>query len=181
MSARKKKPSISVPNTQAEAERLLFQIGAAQRAVTVIQARMNDALSAARAEFESEALPLNAAIEADFSALQAWAEAHRTELLDGKTKTVRLATGELSWRKTPPSVRLTKPEEVLKRLKDLGLSRFVRTKEEIDKEAMLGEPDAVKHVKGVTIAQKEEFVAQPFEETIERAEASATSEVRHGA
>ena len=52
-------------------------------------------------------------------------------------------------------------------LKSFGLERFLRTKEEIDKTAILAEPDAVEHIKGISITQREEFVIVPFETKLE--------------
>ncbi|KKT96721.1 MAG: Mu-like protein prophage FluMu host-nuclease inhibitor protein gam, partial [Parcubacteria group bacterium GW2011_GWA2_45_15] len=58
-------------------------------------------------------------------------------------------------------------ESILESLKSLKLKRFIRTKEEIDKEAMLKEPETAKTVKGVSISQHEEFVAKPTELQVE--------------
>ncbi|PIS34681.1 MAG: hypothetical protein COT37_01425, partial [Parcubacteria group bacterium CG08_land_8_20_14_0_20_43_9] len=58
-------------------------------------------------------------------------------------------------------------ESILESLKALKLKRFIRTKEEVDKEAMLKEPETAKTVKGVSISQHEEFVAKPAELEVE--------------
>ena len=47
------------------------------------------------------------------------------------------------------------------------LKRFIRTKEEINKEAILDEPEVVASVKGISITQKEDFVIVPFETELE--------------
>ena len=39
----------------------------------------------------------------------------------------------------------------------------------MDKEAILAEPDAVEHIKGITVSQKEEFVIVPFEAELQQA------------
>lgn len=156
--------------TRQDAETLLAEIGSAQRRVTEIEAAMNDRLSAIKAEFEQQAAPFNDAITAKFASLQVWAEANREELLTGRSKTVRLATGELNWRRTPPSVRIQGAEVVMENLKKLGLGDLIRTKEEINKDAILNEPERVDGIKGISISQREEFVAKPFESQIERAE-----------
>lgn len=169
-STRIKTDAIPAPSTQAEAEQLLAEIGERQREVARIEAAMNDELSAIKASYEKNAQPLNAEIEAKFSALHVWAEAHREDLLKGKSKTARLATGELLWRITPPSVRIAGGDVVLERLKQLGMHDLIRTKEEVNKEAVLADPERVEGVKGITITQREEFVAKPFESQIERAE-----------
>jgi phage host-nuclease inhibitor protein Gam len=164
--------AVAAPAAQSreDAESLLAEIGHAQRRVTEIEAVMNDRLSAIKAEFEQQAAPFNDAIKAKFASLQVWAEANRDELLTGRSKTARLTTGELSWRTTPPSVRIAGAEVVMENLKRLGLGDLIRTKEEINKEAILAEPERVEGVKGITISQREEFVAKPFESQIERAE-----------
>ncbi|MFH2013564.1 MAG: host-nuclease inhibitor Gam family protein, partial [Patescibacteria group bacterium] len=46
-------------------------------------------------------------------------------------------------------------------LKDLGLSKFIRTKEEVNKQAILESPEEVKDIKGLSISQIEEFVVKP--------------------
>ena len=55
-------------------------------------------------------------------------------------------------------------------LRRLGLKRFIREKEEVNKEAILNEPEAVAHVAGISISQGEDFIVTPFE--TELAEAS---------
>lgn len=169
-STRIKTDSIAAPASQAEAEKLLAEIGGLQREVMRVEHAMNDELAAIKDRHEKLAQPLNAEIDAKFSALHIWAEANRQELLKGKSKTAKLATGELLWRTTPPSVRISGGEVVLERLKQLGMNDLIRTKEEINKEAVLADPARVEGVKGITITQREEFVAKPFESQIERAE-----------
>lgn len=165
-----KTTAIQAPTSQTEAEQLLAEIGTLQRQVTVIETKMNEQLAAIKDRFEKQANPLNDVITTKFQALHAWAEAHKLDLLKGKSKTAKLSSGELSWRTSPPSVRVTGVQTVIKNLKSLGLGDLVRTKEEVNKEAVLNDPERIDGVKGITISQKEEFVAKPFESQIERAE-----------
>lgn len=165
-----KTTAIEAPATQRDAEELLQRIGELQRDVSRIEHSMNDRLSAIKAEYELKAKPINDEIEGLFQALHVWAEANKHDLLKGRAKTAKLATGELSWRTTPPSVRITGQDVVMERLKQLGLQDLIRTKEEISKEAVLADPQRVEGIKGIAIVQREEFVAKPFESQIERAE-----------
>lgn len=166
-----KTPAVAAPRSKAEAEQLLAVIGAAQREVTRIEADFNDRLAGMKADAEHAAEPYNRTIEGSFAALHAWAEAHRDELCPRGAKTARLASGEISWRQRPPSVRVTGTEKVIAALDRLGLGRFLRQKTEIDKEAVLAEPDAAAGVKGLTIVTGvEDFVAKPYESEVERAE-----------
>lgn len=46
----------------------------------------------------------------------------------------------------------------------LGLQRFIRTKEEPNKEAMQAEPEVARQVAGISIGSVgEDFVVEPFE------------------
>ncbi len=155
--------------TQEEAELVLSELGTIQRAVKAVELEMNDKMSVLKAKYEAEAQPMNAAIEEKTAMLYDWAEENKALILRDGSKTAKLATGELSWRTTPPAVRFKSADTVVDNLKRLGLERFVRTKEEPNKEAILTEPDAVKGVAGITITQSEMFVAKPFESEIERA------------
>lgn len=167
-SKRMKATSTEVPTNKAEAEELLQAIGDMMRQVTVLETKMNDRLAAVKLEFERQAKPINEAIDQRFDALRIWAEANKSDLLKGKAKTAKLATGEISWRTTPPSVRITGVKVVIERLRQMGLTKFLRMKEDINKEAILADPAAVEGVKGISITQREELVVKPFEAEIER-------------
>ena len=118
--------------------------------------------------FEDEAKPFNEQIEALSKGVQTWCEAHRAELTkEGKVKFHGFAAGEVKWRMRPPRVSIRAVENVLETLKRLGLSRFIRVKEEPNKEAMLAEPEAVTGLAGVKIEQGEDFVIVPFETELE--------------
>ena len=101
--------------------------------------------------------------------VQAYCEAHREELC-GKGKTANLVTGEVSWRLRPPSVSIRGVDTVLETLLRMGLGRFVRVKNEPNKEAMLNEPEAVRGIAGINIVTGvEDFVIVPFEAQAEGA------------
>ncbi|MEF9839204.1 host-nuclease inhibitor Gam family protein, partial [Escherichia coli] len=47
----------------------------------------------------------------------------------------------------------------------MGLERFIRTKEEVNKQAILAEPDAVKGIAGIKVNKGAEgFEVEPFEQ-----------------
>ena len=156
-----------VAQTREEAAELVGEIGSLDRQVTAIETRMNEKLAELKAKYEEEARPLNEQIEAKREMVQGWAEANRDELCPDDVKTVKLTTGNLSWRLNPPSVKVSGGDTTIENLKGLGFGRFVRTKEEVNKEAILLEPEAVKGVKGITITQGETFAVKPFESEIE--------------
>jgi phage host-nuclease inhibitor protein Gam len=170
-----------VPKTREAAELLLGEIGLLQTKVTIHQEKCNARVTGIHQAFNELVAPVNEEIEAKFQALHTYAEANRGELLKGDTKSVKFATGLLAWRRTPLAVKLTKIADVIKELKARGLERFIRTIEEIDKEALLAchaddnDPVIVDCIPGIKFTSREEFVAKPLESQIERVETVAIS------
>ena len=76
-------------------------------------------------------------------------------------------TGEIKWRMRPTSCRAIKLKEAIEELKMAGLTRFLREKLELNKEAILADPDAVKDFRWLALEQGEDFVIVPFETEIE--------------
>ena len=158
-----------VPQTEAEASDFIQRIGAAQRERERIQAAMNDRLAVIKIEYEDRAAPFKAEIENLTKGVQTYCEANRDDLTrSGKVKFHKFAAGEVNWRRRPPKVGVRGMAVVIERLKSLGLMRFIRVKEEVNKEAMLAEPDVAGAVDGVTIGSEgEDFVITPFETELE--------------
>lgn len=155
---------VDVPQSRDMAAQAIARIGIVNRDLARVTADMNDELAAVKARWEAAAEPLQLQIKALTEGVQTWAEANRDTLTqNGKVKTAALTTGEILWRLRPPSVRVTGAEAVLDALRRLGLKRFIREKEEVNKEAILNEPEAVAHVPGIAISQGEDFVVVPFE------------------
>lgn len=157
--------NVPVPQTRDEAAAMVREIGELARERARIEADMNDRLAELKQSATSHAQPLADEIAAKTEGLKIWAEANRAELTkDGKTKTADLGTGLLKWRTLPPSVRLTKVADILARLKGMNLRRFIRVKEEVNKDALLEEPDIAATVPGIRIGSAgEDFVVEPFE------------------
>lgn len=151
-----------VAQSREDVNTAIAEIGRLQRERSRIESEMNDNLASVREEYEHAAKPHADRISDLTRGVALWCEANRTDLThDGKTKTARFASGEISWRTRPPSVMARGLDNVIKALKSLGLDRFLRVKEELDKDAILREPEAVEAIKGITISQKEDFVIKP--------------------
>ena len=96
-------PPVPVPQSLAEIDAAIGEIGALQRRREAIQTAMNEALAATRAEAEAEAAPLVDRIKDLTEGLRIACEARRDALTQkGKTKTAKLGAGEISWRVRPP-------------------------------------------------------------------------------
>jgi len=157
-----------VPQTHDQVVEAIAEIGRRQRERDRIQTLMNDNLAHFKQHWEEEARPHADAIRALSDGVHLYCEAHRDELTQGgKTKTANLSSGEIRWRLRPPSVVLKGIDKIIEAFKVLGLFRFIRTKEEIDKTAILAEPETVKNVRGIRIVQDEDFVIVPFETSLE--------------
>ena len=155
---------VFVPQSRDEVATAIAEIGANQRELARLQADMNDELARVKERWEQQAQPLAQRNEILTQGVQIWCEANRNQLTqNGKVKTAALTTGEIAWRTRPPSVRITGADAVLDMLHRLGLDRFVRTKEEVNKDAILNEPEAVRGVAGISIQQGEDFIVTPFE------------------
>ncbi len=161
--------ALQVPQTRAEVVEAIAEIGRRQRERTRIETEMNDELARIRQKYEEQALPHTEAIKSLVEGTQIWCEANRVELLgaDEKTKTANLASGTVRWRMTPPKVVCRNIEKAIEQLEDLRLKDFIRIKKELNKEMILTDPEAVKAVKLIKVEQKEEFVIEPFETSIE--------------
>ncbi|RPE81824.1 host-nuclease inhibitor Gam family protein [Vulcaniibacterium tengchongense] len=154
---------------QHEVDAALAEIGAAQRARQSIETEMNAKLAEIKEHYEALAAPHAAVIAQLGEGVRIWCEARRAELTkDGRTKTAKFGAGEVSWRMRPPSVNVRSEGIVIETLKKLGLERFIRTKESVNKEAILAEPSAVEGIKGLSVVTgKEDFVIKPFATEIE--------------
>jgi phage host-nuclease inhibitor protein Gam len=156
------------PQTKDDVVRAIAEIGGHQRERDRIKADMGDALAALREQYEAKALPHADQIARLTRGVQTWCEVHRENLTeDKKTKTVKFASGEIAWRFRPPSVVIRAAEKVIEVLKRRGLDRFIRTKEEVNKDAIAADAGAVAGVPGISFTQREDFIIKPFETELE--------------
>lgn len=159
---------VPVPQNRDEVARMIALIGEHQREREIISTAMNDELAKLKEAFEAQAKPHADQITALSKGVHTWCEANRAVLTqDGKVKFSKFATGEVKWRMRPKSIALRGIDSILELLKARGLERFIRKKEEVDKDAMLRETDVAAGIPGVSVSQKEDFVVVPFETNLE--------------
>lgn len=163
-----KKVALPVPTSLAEAADFLRRLGEHQRHIARIQTEVTGEIETIKAHATEATLPHQEAIQQLFDAIYAYGQSHRQELTeDGKKKTVSLPSGEIFWRRNPPSVSIRNVEQVVAACEKMGLGRFIRLKKEPDKEAMLKEPNVAGNIQGVAIKQDEEFGVKPSETQVE--------------
>lgn len=173
-SAPKKLPVPKTLEEAAEAERRLGELLAQMHEQEAAFEKMHHELDVQ----ESAVIePLHEEIIALGKSIYAYAKSHRGLLTDSgrlKTYTMPKKAGTVRWYTTPPSVQITGAEAVLQRIKELGLLQFIRTKEEINKEAMLEDPSRARTIAGVQIGKREKFAITPTGAK-ERVECDTTS------
>lgn len=154
--------------TREEVEVAIKEVGDLQRELQRVATHQNDELAAITEKYAPKIAELQEQIKPLQKAIEVWCEANRAELTNnGKTKTGSFNTGEVQWRQRPPSVLIRKADDVIEQLHRLGLSRFIRTKEELNKESMLAEAELAATIKGITIKTGvEDFVITPFEQGV---------------
>lgn len=166
MAMRVKQPAklrfVSIEQVQSA----IKEIGDLNREHTRLTTEMNDKIGATSEQYAPQLKSLEKEVESLQKAVQEFCEANRDELTEfGKTKTANFVTGEVQWRQRPPSVAIRGAEAVMEFLQRMGFDRFIRTKQEINKEALLNEPEVAKGIAGVTIKTGvEDFVVKPFEQ-----------------
>lgn len=170
-----KKSRLAMPRDREEAGELLRQIGQLVSDAAAIGAHYNAKIGVLAAAMETEQQPLLDEIVAIRGALKRWADKKRAEIVEPGTKTVKLATGELSWRDTPEALGLIEgvdEETVVALLKASGFDEAVRTVEQLDKVAIKqiwphliedGRVDGLRLVTGEVFQIKPLTLDQPIE------------------
>lgn len=161
----KARAAAQAAQTRDEVAADIRAIGDLSRSITRLETEMNDRIAELTAEYQPQMAALRERLEDLQEGVQVWCEAHRHELTANGKKTVSfLPAGEVSWRTRPPSVTVRGVAAVIEALFDRGLGRMVRTKQEINKEAVLAEPDAVAGIAGLAVVSGvEDFVIVPAE------------------
>lgn len=167
-SLRSKAAEHPVPQSKDDCVVQIATIGHHQRERQRLEAAMNAELAAVRQRWEEQARPHADAIVALSRGVQTFCEAHRSELTrDGKVKTYTFASGEVRWRMPPPSVSIRGNDAVIESLERLGLVQYLRSKTEVNKEAILADPSQAVAVKGIKLTQEEDFVVVPWDTQLE--------------
>jgi len=165
-----KAEAVNAPTTRAQAEASIKTIGEKQQQIKRIEADLNDKINALKAEAQEQITPLNESIQAEFQGLHVYAEANRVDLLKGRAKTVKLGAGDMGWRINPPKCQIRGQDAVVEALERQGFSEAIRIRKEVNKEALINDPDKYRDIKGITIKQTEEFFVKPHETELERVE-----------
>lgn len=160
------KPKIITPQTREEAEALVGEIAALKNFEAQTKAMMDQRLQEVRQEYEVQLASANNDLVVPLLRIQAWAEAN-PDLFE-KTKSIEMLHGRVGWRIGNPTLKPASGftwAKVLERLKALGHAVFIRTVDEVDKEAILSARenllDGDLRQMGVKVVREESFFVQP--------------------
>ena len=166
-----KQAAIEAAQDKTEVTAHIRAIGDLSREIKRLETEAGDKKAVIEEEYAALAAPLKAESERLTAAVAAYCEAHKDDLTEnGKTKTVDFVTGLVKWRIRPPSVKVTGVAAVLAWMSEkTAYQSFIRTKQEIDKDAILNEREqfANGQVPGIKIVSGlEDFVIEPTEQEL---------------
>ena len=158
------KPGVKKIETTEEANLVLKEIGLLESDLDVIDSEAHKAIAELKAQAAKDGEGKRKRIAELSSLLGAFAEYNRTELFKDK-KSVQLSFGTFGYRK---STSISVKKTTLELLKKLGLTAFIRIKEEADKEAMANMDDDALHQVDAVRKVKDEFFCETDKEEINR-------------
>lgn len=135
-------------------------------------AAMNEELTAVRARYEAKVARWMGAFDGLDARVRAWADAHPEEF--ATKRSIAMVHGTLGFRTGQPTLKPIKGvtwEKVLAALK-FNLPHYVRVREDVDREALLGDREALGadglREMGLRVEQQERFFVELNKESILR-------------
>lgn len=153
--------TVPVPQSREQAQSQISRLGAILREHAVLKAEVDQLVANVVDQYAAQLDALVKQRDELQAGLQIWCDANRATLTDNhKTKTVNLVTGEVAWRQRPPSVGVRGADEVLKALREAGLSTYIRTTEEVNKQGILELASQVEKITVEDLAEGTEAAQQ---------------------
>ena len=161
-----KVPALKVPATRAEMEELAGRIAQLKIEVQSITASMDRQIANIREALAPGLGELESQIAAAMESARAWADANPGEF--GKAKSIDMTQAVIGFRTGQPQLKRLSGwtwDRVMEKLRTPGWSAFIRSTEEIDKQALLNErktigADRLREA-GVRVVQEETFFVEP--------------------
>ena len=160
------KLKITAPKTREEMEQLVGDICALKIRERELKAQMDAEIKRVRDGYEKQLGGLSEDIAAKMPRALAWAEANEEDF--GKLRSVEMLHGTIGWRTNTPSLKTRSGwtwDRVLERLLNNGLVTYYRTKQEVNKQAILADRDELGadglRELGVRVVQEDEFFVEP--------------------
>lgn len=154
---------VNPPVSREEAELWVGRAADLKHEEAELKAAMDAEVTAVRHRYEQQLTSVASEMEEVRLGLEAWADGHRAEF--GERRSLEMLHGVVGWRLASPSLHPRKGftlAAVLERLRTLGRTDLIRTKEEVNKEAIL----AVRETENlaalyVEVRQEDGFYVEP--------------------
>lgn len=160
------KPVLESPaiTSLEEADSALAKISAVKRQIALVNLGLAEDIDALKLKAAMEIEPFNAEIEALGRELAKFALKNKAELFVRK-KSLELTFGVIGFRQSTRLATVGKAtfKQVLEKLQDRELDKYIRTKHEVDKEALKGAPEDLLKTLGCKLKIEDEFYCEPAE------------------
>ncbi len=166
--AQRSKPQPLVIGDLAQADEALRQLAEIAREAALIDQGLNEQVDTLKAAAKQQLEPLTAARKRLEDALAVFGIQHKDELFPERKRSQELTFGILGFRRST-SLRLLAKHTwamVLKRLQDLGQTGGIRTRHEVDKDALRGWTDGALENVGVKRETTDEFYIELKQELL---------------
>lgn len=152
-------PPLQTPESLEDVTERLLKISELIRSIHTCEAKFNAERAALLKKEEEVITPLRKEIIRIGKSVHLYAEENKDLLTqDGKWNMVPVSkAGSLQWYRTPPAIDIKNAKEVLGKLKALKLTRFIRVKEEVNREALLRDEKTAESITGVRVTRQEKF------------------------
>jgi phage host-nuclease inhibitor protein Gam len=155
-----------VIRTREAMESLIGEIAALQNQQRLLTAAMDGEIQCVREQYEAQLAAHSKALEQKMEHARVWAEANPQEF--GAARSIETVHGNVGWRTGQPALK-TAPgwtfDRVLQTLKTAGALDYVRVKEEVHKQKLLSDREAIGPEKlrafGLRVVQEETFFVEP--------------------
>ncbi|GHV93217.1 host-nuclease inhibitor protein Gam [Spirochaetia bacterium] len=158
------KPQVGKINTLDEANLVLKEIGLLEHELQSIDTEAHKQIAEIKADAAKKGEAIRKRIADDSALLGAYAEYNRADLFKDR-KSVQLSFGSFGYRK---STSISVKKTTLELLKKLKLDRYIRVKEEPDKEAMAELDDETLHQVDSVRKVKDDFFCEADKEEVNK-------------
>ena len=175
MSKRQKAPAVEIPETLEEARSLAVDHAANLADIEAIEAERLLKIAEVNKDCDERRAPRDVRARLDFGRLKGWWEAHGHEVV-GSKRSGNFGGLLIGFRMTPPTLKMPKGEKVgdvlawMRSKRGAIAQKFLRTKVELDREAMItalkaAPNDAGRKLltdKGLSLTSRDEFFVEPL-------------------
>lgn len=153
-----KKADTKIPHNIQEANLMLGFVGKSEEFLIALQEEMRDEIEAVKNKYKEQIEAATNARNVAFNKLFIFAQPRRQSLIQ-KVKTLFWSNGKIGWRFTTKRVVAEiADQDLIDKLEEMGLQKYVRVIKEVNREALLKDEPSIPSVK---YSQHEEFFAKP--------------------